>query len=106
MARHVRRSFEPISPSPSFCAEIQQLPAASRYSTTVTQPPMVGSPIIGVQLKWVTRDSLCALQCALAPETPNTTSVVTAHRLAIVDQVGANVESRRAYQDQRAMKPD
>jgi hypothetical protein len=40
-------TIDPTSSSPSFCAEIQQLPAASRYSTTVTQPAMVGSPIFG-----------------------------------------------------------
>jgi hypothetical protein len=55
MAHQARRSFDlEISPSPSLRAEIQQLPAASRYSTTVIQPPMVGSPILGVQLKWGT----------------------------------------------------
>ena len=53
MAHQVRRSFDPISSSTSSRAVIQQLPTASRYSTTVTQPPIVGSPILGVQLKWV-----------------------------------------------------
>src|SRR6476619_5738773 len=58
IARHARRSFDlGTSSSPSFCAEIQQLPEARRYNATVTQPPMVGSPIPGVQLKWVTHAS-------------------------------------------------
>src|SRR5262249_6283060 len=87
MARHARRSFEPISPSLSFFAEIQQLPAASRYSTTTTQPPIGRYPILGMNLK---RCIHAAYTCpailyrtyraaCLRRKFPNTTSVVTAH---------------------------
>jgi hypothetical protein len=52
MNRHARHSRDWwMFPNASLDANLQQLTEATRYSTTVSQPPMVGSPIPGDQLK-------------------------------------------------------
>src|SRR3979411_2857495 len=54
MHRHARRSCRlRASLKRTLRADVQQLNDANKYNATVTQPPMVGSPMPGDQLKCI-----------------------------------------------------